>query len=73
MVSVLAFNSDDPSSNPPGVYNFSVKNVVKRSKINKNVPRLMRLVTTTFREILCEPRLGHSTEAKMLFRSLNFI
>ena len=26
MVSVLAFNSDDPSSNPAGVYNFSCIN-----------------------------------------------
>ena len=35
MVSVLAFYSDDPSSNPAEVYNFSVKLLLKRTKINK--------------------------------------
>ena len=35
MVSVLAFYSDDPSSNPAEVYNFSVKLLLKRMKINK--------------------------------------
>ena len=34
MVSVLAFYSDDPSSNPAEVYNFSVKLLLKRTKIN---------------------------------------
>ena len=31
---MLAFYSDDPSSNPVEVYNFSVK-LFKRTKINK--------------------------------------
>ena len=35
VVSVLAFYSDDPSSNPAEVYNFSVKLLLKRMKINK--------------------------------------
>ena len=35
MVSVLAFYSDDPSLNPAEVYNFSVKLLLKRTKINK--------------------------------------
>ena len=35
MVSVLAFYSDDPSSNPAEVYNFSVKLLLIRTKINK--------------------------------------
>ena len=35
VVSVLAFYSDDPSSNPAEVYNFSVKLLLKRTKINK--------------------------------------
>ena len=35
VVSVLAFNSDDPSSNHAKVYNFSVKLYLKRTKINK--------------------------------------
>ena len=35
MVSVLAFYSDNPSSNPAEVYNFSVKLLLKRTKINK--------------------------------------
>ena len=35
MVSVLAFYSDDLSSNPAEVYNFSVKLLLKRTKINK--------------------------------------
>ena len=34
VVSVLAFYSDDPSSNPAEVYNFSVKLLLKRMKIN---------------------------------------
>ena len=32
---MLAFYSDDPSSNPAEVYNFSVKLLLKRMKINK--------------------------------------
>ena len=35
VVSVLAFYSDDPSSNPAEVYIFSVKLLLKRMKINK--------------------------------------
>ena len=35
VVSVLAFYSDDPSSNPAEVYNFSVKLLLKRTKIKK--------------------------------------
>ena len=40
MVSVLAFYSDDPSSIPAEVYNFSVKLLLKRTKINKKRPGL---------------------------------
>ena len=32
VVSVLAFYSDDPSSNPAEVYNFSVKLLLKERK-----------------------------------------
>ena len=35
VVSVLAFYSDDPSSNPAEVYNFSIKLLLKRTKINQ--------------------------------------
>ena len=35
MVSVLAFYSDDPSSNLAEVYNVSVKLLLKRTKISK--------------------------------------
>ena len=35
VVSVLAFNSDHPSSNPAEVYKFSVKLLLKSTKINK--------------------------------------
>ena len=35
VVSVLAFYSNNPSSNPAEVYNFSVKLFLKRTKINK--------------------------------------
>ena len=35
VVSVLAFYSDNPSSNPAEVYNFSVKLLLKRTKLNK--------------------------------------
>ena len=42
MVSMLAFYSDDPSSIPAEVYNFSVKLLLKRTKkyINKKRPWL---------------------------------
>ena len=40
VVSVLAFYSVDPSSNPAEVYNFSVKLLLKRTKINKKRPGL---------------------------------
>ena len=40
MVSVFAFYSDDPSSIPDEVYNFSVKLLLKRTKINKKRPGL---------------------------------
>ena len=38
VVSVLAFNSDHPSSNPAEVYKFSVKLLLKRTKISKKRP-----------------------------------
>ena len=37
VVSMFAFCSDDPSSNPAEVYNFSVQIVVKNNKINKKM------------------------------------
>ena len=40
VVSVLAFFSDDPSSNPSEVYNFSVKLLLKTTKINKKEARV---------------------------------
>ena len=43
VVSVLAFYSDDPSSNPAEVYNFSVKLLLKSTKINKKRPGLAHL------------------------------
>ena len=43
VVSVLAFYSDDPSSNPAEVYNFSVKLLLKRTKIYKKRPGLAHL------------------------------
>ena len=43
VVSMPAFYSDDPSSNPAEVYNFSVKLFLKRTKINKKRPGLAHL------------------------------
>ena len=43
MVSVLAFNSDDPSENPAGVNNFFVKFVFEITKINLKRPGLAQL------------------------------
>ena len=44
VVSVLAFYSDNPSSNPAEVYNFSVKLLLKRTKIKtKKRPGLAHL------------------------------
>ena len=45
VVSVLAFYSDNPSSNPAEVYNFSVKLFLKRTKINKKRPGLAHFLT----------------------------
>ena len=41
VVSMLAFYSDDLSSIPVEVYNFSVKMLLKRTKINKKRPELV--------------------------------
>ena len=38
VVSVLAFYSDDTSSNPAEVYSFYSVNCLKRTKINKKRP-----------------------------------
>ena len=38
VVSVLTFNSDDPSSNPAEVYSFYSVYCLKRTKINKKRP-----------------------------------
>ena len=38
VVSVLAFYSIDPSSNPAKVYSFNSVNCLKRTKINKRGP-----------------------------------
>ena len=43
VVSVLAFYSDDPSSIPAKVYNFSVKLLLKITKINIKRPGLANL------------------------------
>ena len=44
VVSMLAFYSDDPSSIPAEVYNFSVKLLLKRTKINKKRPGLAQFL-----------------------------
>ena len=48
VVSVLAFYSNDPSLIPAEVYNFSVKLLVKRTKINKKRPRLAHFLKYCF-------------------------
>ena len=40
VVTVLAFNYNDPSSNPPKVNKFSVKLSLKQTKMNKKRPVL---------------------------------
>ena len=52
VVSVLAFYSDDPSSIPAEVYNFSVKLLLKRTKINKKRPGLAHLKKINVRYIV---------------------
>ena len=44
VVSVLAFNSDDPSSIPAKVYSFYSVNYLKRRKINKKRPRMTQFL-----------------------------
>ena len=52
VVSELAFYSDNPSSNPAEVYNFSVKLLLKRTKINKKEagvgPFLKKIMVSTY-------------------------
>ena len=58
MVSVLAFYSDDPSSIPAEVYNFSVKLLLKRTKINKKRPGLAQFKKKKFTQKGgCAPKL----------------
>ena len=40
VVSVLAFYSDNRSLNPTEVYNFSLKLLLERTKINKKEPEI---------------------------------
>ena len=47
VVSVLAFYSDDPSSNHAEVYNFPVNFLLKRTKINKKRPGLAHFYKKT--------------------------
>ena len=56
VVSMFAFYSDDPSSNPAGVYNFSVKMWLKREKNKK-------------KETGCGPlkKLKHHSKRRKLF------
>ena len=58
VLSVLAFYSDDPSSNPTEVYNFSVKLLMKRTKINKKRPGLAHLkkINSSFDGCIVESR-----------------
>ena len=52
VVSVLAFYSDDPCSNPAEVYNLSVKMLLKRTKINKKETRVGPFFKKTFKDWL---------------------
>ena len=54
MVSVIAFYSDDPSSIPAKVYNFSVK-LLKRMKINKKRPGLAHKKPLVRASIISDP------------------
>ena len=47
VVGMLAFPSDNPSSNPAEVYSFFGKCCLKRTKINKTRPRLSHLFKKT--------------------------
>ena len=47
VVSVLAFYLENPSSNPDEVYNFSVKLLLKRTKINKKAVGLAHFFQKT--------------------------
>ena len=49
VVSAFAFYSDDPSSIPAEVYNFSVNLLLKRTKINKKRPGLAHLKKTKWK------------------------
>ena len=75
MVSVLAFFSDDPSSNPSEVYNFSVKLLLKRTKINRGwrwpiknyIPALLALVLYGCLGLLMMSEREKTREAFSLF------
>ena len=61
VVSVLAFYSNDLSSNPAKVYNFSVKLNLKRTKINKkraglaHLKNILAIVLTTLGCVMQDP------------------
>ena len=62
VVSVLAFYSEDSSSNPAEVYNFSVKLLLKRTKINKKRPGLAHFFKkkcVCFIEVVCLENTEH--------------
>ena len=58
MVSVLAFYSDDPSSNPADAYSFSVKFVYEKNE-NK---RLKTSIAKIYAKISLQDRLVVSTK-----------
>ena len=58
VVSVLAFYSDDPSSNPNKDYTFSVKVYMKRMKINKKRGRVGQFLISSMWERSKRERIG---------------
>ena len=65
MVSVLAFYSNDPSSNPAEVYNVSVKLLLKRTKINKKEAGLAHFFKKKHRKL-------HDVVSKKVLTSDNY-
>ena len=77
---MLAIYSDDPSSNPAEVYNFSEKLFFKITKINKKRPRLAHLkkkiVTIITAQCVVSKALWHTINfvlSKALWQTINFV
>ena len=66
VVSMLAFDSDDPSSNPAEVYSFYSVYCLKRTKINKKRPGMAHFLKKELRLVV------NCLRSKTFFENIRF-